>query len=75
MSQNGFRHSSARWAENIVWYSAKSMTPEEAAARFHRMWVNSSGHYRNMTNPNWTVVGLGLYRDEGGWWGTHVFRR
>ncbi|MGH1492996.1 MAG: CAP domain-containing protein [Acidimicrobiales bacterium] len=74
MSRSGFRHSSARWAENIVWHSSDRMTPQEAAAQFHDMWVNSPGHYRNMTNPNWTVAGVGLYRDSGGWWGTHVFR-
>lgn len=74
MSRTGFRHSSAGWAENIVWHSSNRMTPQEAAARFHDMWVNSPGHYRNMTNPNWTVAGVGLYRDAGGWWGTHVFR-
>ena len=74
MRQNGFRHSSARWSENIVYYSAANMTPQEAAARFHDMWVNSPGHYRNMTNPDWTVVGIGFYHDESGWWGTHVFR-
>ncbi len=74
MSQNGFRHSSASWSENIVWYSDQNMSPQQAAAQFHDMWINSPGHYRNMTNPDWTIAGVGLIRDESGWWGTHVFR-
>lgn len=74
MRQSGFRHSSGRWAENIVWHSNDNLTPEEAAAQFHEMWVNSPGHFANMTNPRWTVAGVGLYHDETGWWGTHVFR-
>ncbi len=74
MSTSGFRHSSGPYAENIVWYSNDGLTPEQAAASFHQSWVDSPGHYANMTNTRWTSVGIGLHRDEGGWWGTHVFR-
>jgi len=74
MRQNGFAHSTGRWAENIVMWSNANMTPQEAAAQFHDMWVNSPGHYANMTNGGWTVAGVGLYHDESGWWGTHIFR-
>ncbi len=74
MRQTGFRHSGGPYGENIVWYSDDSLTAEEAAERFHESWVNSPGHYANMTSPRWTQVGVGLYHDESGWWGTHVFR-
>lgn len=75
MRNTGFRHSNpARWFENIVWYSDETMTPAAAAAQFHDMWINSPGHYENMTNPEWSVVGIGMWRDETGWWGVHVFR-
>jgi len=74
MSASGFRHSSGPWAENIVWYSNDGLTPQQAAASFHDSWVNSPGHYANMTNSRWDFVGIGLYRDGDGWWGTHVFR-
>lgn len=75
MRRTGFRHSSPpRWFENIVWYSDDAMTPTEAAAQFHEMWVNSPGHYENMTNPDWSIVGVGMWHDESGWWGVHVFR-
>lgn len=74
MRRSGFRHSDGPYAENIVWHSDQSMTPEEAAEQFHEMWVNSPGHYANMTSERWTLAGIGLYRDDSGWWGTHVFR-
>ncbi len=74
MRQAGFRHSGGPYGENIVWYSDDSMTAEQAAERFHESWINSPGHYANMTSPQWTLVGVGLYHDESGWWGTHVFR-
>ena len=74
MAQSGFRHSGGPWAENIAWWGAPWMSAEEAALGFHEMWVASGGHYRNMTNPRWSAVGIGLYHDESGWYGTHVFR-
>ncbi len=75
MRNTGFRHSSPPvWFENIVWWSDETMTPAEAAAKFHQMWVDSPGHYQNMTNPDWSIVGIGMYHDETGWWGVHVFR-
>ncbi len=74
MRENGFGHSSGPWRENIVWWSDEQLTPEEAAAQHHRQWINSSGHYRNMTGDDWTNVGIGMYHDESGWWGVHEFR-
>jgi uncharacterized protein YkwD len=37
------------------------------------MWVDSSGHFRNMIDPHLTRVGIGLHRAGSGWWATHVF--
>jgi uncharacterized protein YkwD len=74
MSRSGFRHSGGPWAENIVWYSAASMTPQQAAASFHWSWVHSPAHYLSMINPSWSYVGIGLYHDASGWYGTHEFR-
>ena len=73
MVATGFRHSSARWAENIAWHSDDGMGPKKAAETFNRMWVNSSGHYTNMTNGGHDRVGIGLFRHKSGWWATHVF--
>lgn len=74
MSEGGFfAHSGGPYGENIVWWSNENLTPEEAAQRFHDMWVDSPGHFQNMTHPAYTKVGIGLWRDENGWHGTHVF--
>jgi len=70
-----FRHSNGPYGENIVWHSSTRMTPEQAAKKFHDMWVNSPGHYRNMTHSGYRLVGVGLYYSERGWHGTHVFAR
>ena len=69
-----FRHSALPYGENIAWWSAGSASPEAAADKMHALWINSSGHYANMTNANYTSVGIGFWRsDSGGWYATHVF--
>ena len=73
MSRSGFRHSSLGYAENIAWHSLSSMSPAEAAAMLHDMWTNSPAHFRNMIDPRWTRVGIGLHVDGSGWWGTQEF--
>lgn len=73
MTRSGFRHSTARYAENIAQHSNDGLTPKQAAETFNRMWVNSSGHYANMTKRSHTKVGIGLLRNKSGWWATHVF--
>lgn len=75
MNDSGdFRHSSLPYGENIAWWSAGQAAPDSAAARMHDLWVGSAGHYANMTNPDYTAVGVGFWRsDSGGWYATHVF--
>jgi hypothetical protein len=73
MSRSGFRHSSLGYTENVAWHSSSSMSPTVAATTLHSMWVNSPDHFRNMIDPRWTKVGIGLHLDGSGWWGTHVF--
>ena len=68
-----FKDDRSSLGENIVWHSNDNMSPELAAEEFHRLWVESPGHYENMTNPIWTEVGVGLFRDSSGWWGVHTF--
>lgn len=68
-----FEHSSGPYGENIAFTSDTSLTPAAAAELFHQLWLESPGHYANMTNASYTVVGVGLYRTERGWYGTHVF--
>ncbi|WP_405959413.1 CAP domain-containing protein (plasmid) [Streptomyces sp. NBC_00868] len=85
MRNQGFAHSSNEqrdalatgsrtWVgENIVWWSDKAMTAQQAAEKFQSMWRHSPGHYKSQTNTQFTEVGVGLYHDETGWWGVHNF--
>lgn len=73
MSQTGFRHSTLGYAENIAWNSSSQLTPGDAAARLHELWVGSPPHLAAMLDPSHTRVGIGLHRSGGGWFGTHLF--
>jgi len=73
-STGDFEHSSLGYAENIAWWSAGYASPEDAAQVMHDLWVNSPGHFANMTHQNYTSMGVGFWRsDSGGWHATHVF--
>ena len=40
----------------------------------HNALVNSPGHYANLTSPNFTHIGVGVWVESGGKiWTTHVF--
>ena len=71
---NDFSHSSGPFGENIAWWSRASATPAEAAQRLHDLWVNSPGHYANMTRASYNEVGIGFWQSADGWYATHVFR-
>ncbi len=75
MSLTGaFTHSNLGYGENIAWWSAGSASPEEAAVKMHELWVNSPGHFTNMTRASYTAMGIGFWRsDAGGWYATHIF--
>ena len=48
------------------------------AAATVKQWVNSSGHYANMINSNFTEVGIGYYYDESSpykYYWVQIFRR
>ena len=85
MSRTGFRHSTqanfghlfvngrTSFGENIVYTSDTSLTPAEVAQLFHKLWVESPGHYSNMVGTGWTEVGIGIELTSTGWYGTHNF--
>jgi uncharacterized protein YkwD len=50
-------------AENIA---AGPFSPEDAAAGFMELWMNSSGHRRNILNPDLRFLGVGIYKAEDG---------
>lgn len=72
--ENHWGHSNGPYGENIAWWSASGATPQEAAAKLHDLWVDSPGHYQNMTRTSYREVGIGFWQGPGGWYATHVFR-
>jgi uncharacterized protein YkwD len=73
MAQSGFRHSTGPYAENIGWLQGVT-APHDAARAIHNGFVNSPPHYANMTNPNWTAVGVGMHQVGTTWYLTLEFR-
>jgi len=74
MAESGrFEHSTAPYGENIAFTSNTQLSASEAAELFHRLWLDSPGHYANMTNDGYLTAGIGIYLTERGWYGTHVF--
>ena len=56
--------------ENI----ARTTATENIGNRFVVNWINSSSHYENMTNTNWTKIGIGMAQDSTGrWYGVQIF--
>ena len=74
MSQSGFRHSTGPYSENIGTLNGVSWTPQSAAAALHDAFVASPSHFANMTNPNWTAVGVGAHLAGTTWYITFEFR-
>lgn len=74
MAESGsFVHSEGPYGENIAFTNDTTLTPSEVANRFHKLWIGDASHYENMTNGKYQVAGIGLYKSERGWYGTHVF--
>lgn len=73
-SSGNFQHSSGPYGENIAFTSNTGLSADAAADLFHQLWLDSPGHYRNMTNESYAEIGVGLYLTERGWYGTHVFK-
>jgi uncharacterized protein YkwD len=57
----------SNWGENVA---AGQRTPAEVVEG----WMNSEGHRRNILNPQYTEIGLGIAGgDRGGYYWTQVF--
>ena len=69
-----FEHSSASYGENIAFASDTSQPGTWAAETFNDNWINSPGHYANMTNVDYTTIGVGIVLTANGWYATHVFK-
>lgn len=58
------------WSENVTWYSGNVNTGAVSAVIFFQNEKGTSydGHYRNLMNPAFTHVGIGIWRINGKNW-------
>lgn len=49
------------WGENIAYTCGGGTSIDFKAKQLHDMWLDSPGHYRNIVNPKWNVLGVGTY--------------
>ena len=57
-------------SENVAWRTAGGDT----GAQIFNQWLNSPGHYKNMTDPNVNSIGIGFApTSDGKWYATQNF--
>lgn len=57
-------------SENVAWRTAGGDT----GALIFEQWLNSPGHYKNMTDPNVNSIGIGFAQtSDGKWYATQNF--
>jgi uncharacterized protein YkwD len=58
--KTGYFSGARSWtaAENIAWGSGRYATP----ISIFRLWMHSSGHRRNILNPRFREIGIGIHR-------------
>ena len=57
-------------SENVAWRTAGGDT----GALIFNQWLNSPGHYKNMTDPNVNSIGIGFAQtSDGRWYATQNF--
>lgn len=57
-----------RWAENVAYTST-----DAATAHLMKMWMESPGHRTNMLNSDYTVIAIGVVKQNGLTWATANF--
>jgi len=73
MAETGeLTHSENPYGENIAFTSNASLTAAEAAQVFERLWSEDPGHSQNMAGA-YAKVGVGVWKSERGWYGTHLY--
>lgn len=72
MKANGVQYSA--WGENIAYISGVS-DPTELANMFMKNWMNSPGHRANILSPNFTSIGVGVYKQGDKVYATQEFMK
>lgn len=72
MKADGVQYSA--WGENIAYISGVS-DPTELANMFMKNWMNSPGHRANILSPNFTSIGVGVYKQGDKVYATQEFMK
>ena len=59
--------------KGIVHGMDKINSDKEIARTFHRIWMKSSGHRKNILNPNFSKIGVGVKRRGNRFYATQLF--
>ena len=62
------------WGENIAYLSGYS-GDSNIANQFMTNWMNSSGHRANILSPNFTSIGVGVYKIGNTYYATQEFMK
>ncbi|WP_300262184.1 CAP domain-containing protein [Clostridium sp.] len=72
MKANGISYN--YWGENIAYLSGYS-GDSNIANQFMTNWMNSSGHRANILSPNFTSIGVGVYKIGNTYYATQEFMK
>jgi len=70
MTRDGISYRS--WGENIAYIGGVSDI-NEVANQFMTNWMNSQGHRENILSPNFTSIGVGVYKTGNRYYATQEF--
>ncbi len=70
MARDGISYRS--WGENIAYIGGVSDI-NELANQFMTNWMNSQGHRENILSPNFTSIGVGVYKAGNRYYATQEF--
>jgi len=65
-------YSYSNGGENVAMTSIKKSS-ESVAKSFHKMWMKSPGHRRNILDPKFSLMGIGVKRGRKGYFATELF--
>lgn len=62
------------WGENLVWADMGMPSSDEEVAQYlFEIWVDSPGHYSNITDPDYTHYGLSVTQVGYGFYAAQIF--
>ena len=57
----------------LIGFKNSIKTNKDVAKAFHKSWMNSLGHKKNILNPNFSLIGIGIKRKEKKFYATQIF--